>query len=166
MKPCIHIWIPGWIQSANTRPILPQYRPIHLAVVCLYKEQDLYWDPPLVSTEDDLADTTIQVSTLPIWQSTTNPAPIPPNTSGLSVLTQGTRTLLGLTIGLDGGRFQIHFNSYPTPIQYHHWKISLHSTIWYILAIHWHSSCQPTTIQIDKCVSTTKSNRHSHKHWF
>ena len=79
---------------------------------------------------------------------------------------QGTRTLLGLTIGLDGGRFQIHFNSYPTPIQYHHWNISLHSTIWQILAIHWHTSCQPTAMQIDKCVSSTKSNRHSHKHWF
>ena len=68
----------------------------------------------------------------PICQYTTNPAPIPANTSGRCMFIQGTRTLLGLTIGLDGGRFQIHFNSYPTPIQYHHWKISLHSTIWYV----------------------------------
>ena len=39
-------------QSDNPQPILPQYRPMQVAVVCLYREQELYWDSPLVSTED------------------------------------------------------------------------------------------------------------------
>ena len=39
-------------QSDNPQPILPQYRPIHLAFPFLHREQVIYWDSPLVSTED------------------------------------------------------------------------------------------------------------------
>ena len=40
-------------QSTNTCQSNANPLPIHLAVVFLYREQELYWDPPLVSTEDD-----------------------------------------------------------------------------------------------------------------
>ena len=113
-------------QSDNPQPILPQYRPIHLAFPFFYKEQELYWDPPLVSTEDDFTGQTVShqawnnapihqfITISPVRclsaissanpsiinQSTTNIIPIPVNTSGKCVNIQGTRTLLWPTIGL------------------------------------------------------------------
>ena len=107
-------------QSDNPQPILPQYRPMHLAFPFLYGEQVIYWDPLLVSTEDDFTGQTVshqawnnapihQFITIPpvlclsaissgnpsiIDQSTTNIIPILVNTSGKCVNIQGTRTLL------------------------------------------------------------------------
>ena len=46
------------------------------------------------------------INPLPTRQSNINPAPILSNTSGRCILTQGTRSLLGPTISLDGGPFR------------------------------------------------------------
>ena len=107
-------------QSTNTCPSNANSHPIHLANVCLYREQVIYWDPPLVSAEDDFTGQTVshqtwnnapihQFITIPpvrclsaissgnpsiIDQSTTNIIPMLVNTSGKCVNIQGTRTLL------------------------------------------------------------------------